>query len=98
MPLPITSVTSAAATVLAPAAGNTGQSTGFQDLLEKAVQRVESMKQAADQSIERVLSGEGEELHTAVLATERASMAFDLFIQVRNKVTSAYQQIMQMQV
>ncbi len=56
------------------------------------------MKQAADQSIERVLSGEGEELHTAVMATERASMAFDLFMQVRNKVTSAYQQIMQMQV
>jgi flagellar hook-basal body complex protein FliE len=98
MPLPIASVTSAAATILAPAAGSAGQRAGFQELFENAVKRVETMKQAADQSIERVLLGEGEELHTAVLATERASMAFDLFMQVRNKVTSAYQEIMRMQI
>ena len=98
MPLPITSVTSAVATGLSPAAGSASVGTGFQELFENAVQRVESMKQAADQSIERVLSGEGEELHTAVLATERASMAFDLFMQVRNKVMSAYQEIMKLQV
>ena len=47
--------------------------------------------------MERFLSGEGEELHTAVLATNRAELAFDMFLQTRNKVVSAYQEIMQMQ-
>jgi flagellar hook-basal body complex protein FliE len=56
------------------------------------------LKQAADQGIERVLSGDGEELHTAVLATQHAEMAFELFMQVRNKVTQAYQEVMRMQV
>ena len=47
--------------------------------------------------MERFLGGEGEELHNTVMATERATLSFDLFVQVRNKVVSAYQQIMQMQ-
>ena len=48
-------------------------------------------------SVERFLSGEGEELHTTILATQRAELSFDLFLQVRNKVVSAYQEIMRMQ-
>ena len=48
-------------------------------------------------SVERFLSGEGEELHTTILATQQAELSFDLFLQVRNKVVSAYQEIMRMQ-
>jgi flagellar hook-basal body complex protein FliE len=36
-------------------------------------------------------------LHTTVLATQRAELSFDLFLQVRNKVVAAYQEIMRMQ-
>ncbi|MBV9506671.1 MAG: flagellar hook-basal body complex protein FliE, partial [Acidobacteriia bacterium] len=38
-----------------------------------------------------------EELHSTILATERAQLSFDLFMQARNKVVSAYQEIMRMQ-
>jgi flagellar hook-basal body complex protein FliE len=48
--------------------------------------------------VERFLSGEGEELHTTVLATQRAELAFEMFLQARNKVVNAYQEIMRMQV
>ena len=48
-------------------------------------------------SVERFLSGEGEELHTTILATQQAELSFDLFLQARNKVVSAYQEIMRMQ-
>ncbi|HTS61505.1 MAG TPA: flagellar hook-basal body complex protein FliE [Candidatus Acidoferrales bacterium] len=70
---------------------------GFQEVFSSAVQRVEAFSQNASASVERFLSGEGEELHTTVLATQQAELAFELFMQVRNKVVSAYQEIMRMQ-
>jgi flagellar hook-basal body complex protein FliE len=62
-----------------------------------AVQQVESLGKTASASVERFLSGDGEELHTAVMATNRAEIAFDLFLQTRNKVVNAYQEVMKMQ-
>jgi flagellar hook-basal body complex protein FliE len=69
----------------------------FQDMLTGAVQKVEGLGQDASASVQQFLSGEGGELHTTILATERAELAFELFQQVRNKVVSAYQEIMRMQ-
>ena len=67
-------------------------------MLSNAIQKIESIGQNASASVERFLSGEGEELHTTVLATQRAELAFEMFMQARNKVVSAYQEIMRMQV
>lgn len=69
----------------------------FQDVLSSAIQTVESFGRDATNSVDSFLSGEGEELHTAILATQRAEMAFDLFMQARNKVVNAYQEVMRMQ-
>ena len=51
-----------------------------------------------NKTVERFLAGDGEEVHTVALATQRAELAFETFLQVRNKVVSAYQAVMQMQV
>lgn len=69
----------------------------FQDVFSSAIRTVEASGQEASASVERFLSGEGEEVHTAVLATERAELTFDLFLQARNKIVGAYQEIMRMQ-
>lgn len=61
------------------------------------MQSVESFGQNANASVGRLLSGEGEELHTTALAVQQAELSFDLFMQMRNKVVSAYQEIMRMQ-
>ncbi len=74
-----------------PAAG------GFQEVFASAVQKVEAFGQNASQSVQNLLSGEGGELHTTVLATQEADLSFELFMQMRNKVVSAYQEIMRMQ-
>jgi flagellar hook-basal body complex protein FliE len=78
------------------AAGSRGAG-GFQDVLTNAIQDVEAFGQNASASVQRFLSGEGEELHTTVMATQQAELSFELFQQVRNKVVSAYQEIMRMQ-
>jgi flagellar hook-basal body complex protein FliE len=79
------------------APGATGGKSGFQDVLESAIQQVQSSQQNASESVQKFLSGETEDLHTAALAVQRAEMEFDLFMQVRNKVVSAYQEVMRMQ-
>jgi flagellar hook-basal body complex protein FliE len=83
-----------------PAAGGSGAAApgGFQQVFASALESVESAGQAASASVQRFLSGEGEELHSTILATQRAELSFDLFLQMRNKVVSAYQEIMRMQV
>jgi flagellar hook-basal body complex protein FliE len=96
MSSPISSVSSLASAGIS-AAGSVKSAAGFKELLEGAINRVENLRQTADQSVERVLSGESEELHNTVLATQRAELAFEMFSQVRNKVVSAYQEVMRMQ-
>ena len=71
--------------------------SGFQKLFENAVGKVEDLRQTANQGVERFLAGETDELHGTVLATQKAELAFELFLQVRNKVVQAYQEIMRMQ-
>jgi flagellar hook-basal body complex protein FliE len=78
-------------------AGAARTGSAFQDVFSSAIQTVESFGRDASGSVDRFLSGEGEELHTAIMATQRAEMAFDLFMQARNKVVNAYQEVMRMQ-
>ena len=79
-------------------AAESSPGSGFQDVFASAVGQVESMGQDASASVQKFLSGDGsEDIHTTVLATQRAELAFEMFQQVRNKVVSAYQEIMRMQ-
>ena len=73
-------------------------SQGFSSVFTAAVSKVEQFGASAEASIGRFLSGEGEELHQVAIKSEQAALSFDLFMQVRNKVVSAYQEVMRMQV
>jgi flagellar hook-basal body complex protein FliE len=77
----------------APASG----SSEFGNILQGAIDQVEGASNNANQSVQQFLSGDGEDLHTTVLAVQRASLEFDMLMQVRNKVVSAYQEVMRMQ-
>ena len=70
--------------------------SGFKDVLQTAIDHVESSNNTAQQTVEKFLSGDGGELHSTILASQRAELEFDLMLQVRNKVVSAYQEIMRM--
>ena len=49
------------------------------------------------QAVTGVLTGQGVDIHDAMIATQKADMAFELTLQVRNKAVAAYQQMMSMQ-
>ena len=75
-----------------------GEKAGpFAEALADAIGRVEDYRVKADQSVSRFLMGEDEELHKVAMATQQAELSFDLFLQVKNKVVQAYQEVMRMQ-
>ncbi len=69
----------------------------FKAALAEAIGRVEEARTTSVDSVNRFLAGENEEIHNVVLNTQRAELAFEAFLQVRNKVVNAYQEIMRMQ-
>jgi flagellar hook-basal body complex protein FliE len=94
--LPIRSINPLPPSVTPPEESTGG--SAFAPLFTEAVNKVELFQQNAQQSIDRFLNGEGEDIHKVALATQQADLSFQLFLQVRNKVVSAYQEIMKMQV
>ncbi|HEY1496162.1 MAG TPA: flagellar hook-basal body complex protein FliE [Candidatus Solibacter sp.] len=96
MAAPILPVSGIALPELIRPAGQPPSGGAFQEVLSGAIQRVESFNQNASASVERFLSGENEEIHTTILATQQAELSMELFMQARNKVVSAYQEIMRM--
>ncbi|MGA2211649.1 MAG: flagellar hook-basal body complex protein FliE [Bryobacteraceae bacterium] len=81
---------------IAPLAGGASGSDAFSSILQQSVQNVSQLQGNAETSINQFISGEQEDPHTTMIAVQRASLAFDMFVQVRNKVVQAYQEVMKM--
>jgi flagellar hook-basal body complex protein FliE len=78
---------------------NAAPAGGFQQILSSALSHVAQSSAAADTGVANYLQGgSSQELHSTILATQIASLDFDLLLQVRNKVASAYDEIMKMQI
>ena len=70
----------------------------FQAVFQEAIDQVGQYQQNAQKATDRFLSGEDEELHHVAIAGQQADLAFQLFLEVRNKVVGAYQEVMRMQI
>ncbi len=98
MASPITPIRMPAPVVADAATGTSAGGSGFSSVFRDAVQIVEQMGGNAAQGVQRFLSGEGGELHQVAVDAQKAQLAFELFLQVRNKVVEAYQEVMRSQV
>jgi len=71
----------------------------FGQLLKTAVDQVNTVQQTANQlSQEFVRGNQDVELHDVMISLQKANVSFQSMIQVRNRLVSAYQEIMNMQV
>ena len=70
---------------------------GFSEMFANALDNTARAQNQASASIESLLNGETQDIHKVALAAQRASLQFDLFMQVRNKLVSAYQEVMRSQ-
>ena len=99
MPVPVSAVPSIGP-ITAPgltSPGPGGRPGAFQSVLGDAISRVDNFRRDASGRVESFLAGEDQELHQVVVGVQRAELAFELFMQVRNKVVQAYQEVMRMQ-
>jgi flagellar hook-basal body complex protein FliE len=74
----------------------TQQQTGGSDFLEtlkSAVGQVQDLQSQADTQVAGMLSGDGQDVHSAMIAVEKAHLSFELMVQARNKIVSAYQEV-----
>lgn len=74
-----------------------GDSQSFASAMQAAISSVENSSAQSNQAIQNFLSGDATDIHTVALATQRAEISMEMFQQVRNKVISAYQEIMRSQ-
>lgn len=69
----------------------------FAGVLKTMVEQTSALDAKASQAVTGILSGQGVDIHDAMIATQKADMAFQLALEVRNKAVGAYQQMMGMQ-
>lgn len=81
---------------LTPATGssNNSESSGFGQLLDG----LSEASAGADQALVDVAVGADADLHDVVLAVEMESLAFDLAVQIRNRLVDMYQEVFRMQI
>lgn len=70
---------------------------GFGGVLKNALHEVSQLSSGADAQIGGLLQGGTPEMTGVMVAVEKADVAFQLMMQVRNKIVTAYQDIERMQ-
>jgi len=70
---------------------------GFREVLDSALDDMQQLESQAETKVAGVLDGSGADVHSALIAVEKADLSFQLMMQVRNKIVSAYQEISRMQ-
>ncbi|MBS1159873.1 MAG: Flagellar hook-basal body complex protein FliE [Proteobacteria bacterium] len=73
--------------------------TDFAQVLQNSIEKVNQTQQQSDQMAEKLAAGDtNQNLHEVMIALQTASVSFQEMVQVRNKLVSAYQDVMNMQV
>jgi flagellar hook-basal body complex protein FliE len=95
---PLTALSGSGIGTAATSAGGAGTAaTPFSDLMTDAIGQVNQLDDQAHTAVEGLMTGSGVDVHQAMIATQKASKAFELALAVRNKAVQAYQQVVGMQ-
>jgi flagellar hook-basal body complex protein FliE len=70
----------------------------FGAILRDAISTTNQLQKQSSQEIEKIMTGESQDLHATMIAVQKADVSFQMMMQVRNKLVQAYQEIMRTQV
>ena len=73
------------------------EEAGFGKSLANAIENVQQLGNDANQQVQQLVEGNGQDIHRAMISVEKSDLAFEMMLQVRNKIVSAYQEISRMQ-
>jgi flagellar hook-basal body complex protein FliE len=71
---------------------------GFQGALKEAISSINDIQQGASQAVEALATGRSQNIHQAMIALQQADLSFQLMMQIRNKLVTAYEEIQRMQI
>lgn len=77
--------------------GETSES-GFGEMLKSALTEVQGLQTQADGAIDKLATGEAQDVHQVMVAFEQARLSMQTLVEVRNKLVEAYQEVLRIQV
>ncbi len=81
------------ATKVTPAVGE-----NFGSMLGQMLSQVETANRQADSAVQGLLTGEAQDIHSVMLAVQKADLSLRMAMEIRNKLIDAYQEVMRMSV
>ncbi|MCL2829799.1 MAG: flagellar hook-basal body complex protein FliE [Betaproteobacteria bacterium] len=91
--------TTAAEAAGKPAEAGAAEGADFASVLKNSIEQVNQTQQTAEGMAEKFAAGDGNQnLHEVMLALQKASVSFQEMVQVRNKLVTAYHDVMNMQI
>ena len=79
------------------AAPSSSEEGNFGSALKTAINQMEQLHTDAEQQVTDLVKGDRGDVHNVMIAVEKADIAFQLMMQVRNKIVNAYQEISRLQ-
>ena len=70
----------------------------FSNFITSTIEQVNQSQIDSDRSIQKLHSGEAQNLHDVMISVEQADISLRMLVQVRNKALQAYEEIMRMQI
>lgn len=70
----------------------------FREALRSSIDEVNQLQQDATRAVEDLQTGERDDVESVLMATQKADLAFQMLLQVRNRVMEAYDEIKQIRV
>ena len=92
-----TGAAGAVTSVFGPVSPSAGEGSGFGDVLRNAINQISGMQANAADQVNAVMAGGNADMGKVMISVEKSDVAFQLMMQVRNKIVSAYQDIEKMQ-
>lgn len=72
--------------------------SGFMNTLQQAISKANDIQLGADQATDALMTGQTQNIHQTMVALQEADVSFQLMMQIRNKLVSAYEEIQRMQI
>lgn len=70
---------------------------GFGSVLHQAIDKVGELRNDSEKQVGDLVQGNRQDIHNVMIAVEKADVAFQLMMQVRNKIVNAYQEVSKLQ-
>ncbi len=78
--------------------GTPGEGGSFKDMLMKNLNDVNDMQQDADKTLDNYVTGKSQNMAEVISASQKATMAFSMLTQIRNKLQDAYDEVKNLRV